>query len=146
VWTQIPVRLKFLVPSVLTYKYCSLTVHEYDKHFLHAHSSWLFLFIINWTRDYNFLTRFSGHNFVGTHSCTYLCANLQMQCFFLMKDWTMKIFCWIVYLFARVMNSDLRLKRSEQAELSHGAVLNTLSVTHKTYCTFCLWYVCIFVF
>jgi hypothetical protein len=29
----------------------------------------------------------------------------------------------MVYLFARVMNSDLRMKKSEQAELSHAALL-----------------------
>jgi hypothetical protein len=128
-------------------KYWSLTVPEYNKHFLHlAHSSWMFLFITNWTHGYHFLIRLVDptlwelilvHIHVLTSKCTV---------FILMKDWTMKICCWILYLFARVMNSDLRMKRSEQAELSHGAVLNTLSVTDIRYCTFCSWYVCVFVF
>jgi hypothetical protein len=54
-------------------------------------------------------------------------SNVLSLSFFLTKDLNVKkAHCWIIFLTARIMNSDLKIKRSEQAEFSHATALITL--------------------
>jgi hypothetical protein len=98
-------------------RHWSLTMHEYITHFLHiVHSSFgMFLFVTSWIH-------YPWPIWQAVHATLWELVvftgepTRALSVSFLMKHFTLKTHCRIQYLILGVTNSDMKVKRSEQAE------------------------------